>query len=53
MKKLPEWDPTALLKLPLFAPLHPVLARLEGGVPGIERLQCAARGMSADYQRTR
>ncbi len=31
MKKLPEWDPTALLQSSLFAPLHPVLARLEGG----------------------
>ncbi len=31
MKKLPEWNPAALLQAPLFAPLHPVLARLEGG----------------------
>ncbi len=31
MKKMPEWNPAALLQSPLFAPLHPVLARLEGG----------------------
>ena len=28
MKHLPEWDRAALLRLPLFAPLHPILAEL-------------------------
>jgi len=31
MKSSTEWNPLTLLESPLFAPLHPVLARLKGG----------------------
>jgi len=31
MKTTHEWTPAVLLQSPLFAPLHPVLARLEPG----------------------
>jgi hypothetical protein len=30
MKQTPEWNRGTLLQSPLFAPLHPILARLEG-----------------------
>jgi hypothetical protein len=31
MKQVPEWNREALLRSPLFAPLHPALAELESG----------------------
>ncbi len=37
MKEMPEWNPAVLLQSPLFAPLHPVLARLENSdFPSLE-----------------
>lgn len=36
MKTLPDWNPDLLLRSPVFAPLHPVLARLpSGSFPGL------------------
>lgn len=35
MNPMPEWNPAELLRSPLFAPLHPVIARLGAAFPSL------------------